>query len=184
MSAHTAQNLPSEKFLHANKGYVVEVAVAIFAFLELTAVGTRLYRVWAYVHQLSPFIDPVLEPLYSFALTAAKFSICFFYLRLFVLRWVKNSVYTIMAVQTAWMVTFMVLAFAQCQPVQKIWHPEIEGTCVDQRAFVGYISLPNIFVDAALLLIPMPIVWNLQISRRRKFLLAPIFVMGAVYAPS
>lgn len=84
-----------------------------------------------------------------------------------------------MAVQTAWAVAFMVLAFAQCVPVRKQWHPEIEGTCVDRGAFYGYISLPNIIIDAVMLALPVPVIWKLQLKRNQKWILAPIFLIGS-----
>ena len=120
------------------------------------------------------------ELLYSMALTAGKISVCLFYLRLFPQRWFKAAVFTVIIFQLAWALTVLVIAFAQCMPMGKQWHPRIPGHCINQVAYNGYISLPNIFSDAVVIVLPMPIIWKLQLSMSQKLALTSIFLIGSI----
>ena len=120
------------------------------------------------------------ELLYSMALTAGKISVCLLYLRLFPQRWFKAAVFSVIVFQVAWAITVIVIAFAQCTPMGKQWHPRIPGHCINQVAYNGYISLPNIFSDAVVIVLPMPIIWKLQLSMSQKLALTSIFLIGSI----
>lgn len=78
------------------------------------------------------------------------------------------------------MVTVMLLAVARCQPIQKLWHPEIMGTCLDLRIVYGYMTLPNIANDVALLVLPLPIVWSLKLGPQQKLAVMSVFLVGVM----
>jgi hypothetical protein len=67
----------------------------------------------------------------------------------------------------------------QCYPVQKFWEPDLKGSCIDQNAFYLASAIINVFGDIAVLSLPLPIIWNLQASRSRKWSLSFLFLLGA-----
>ncbi|KAI0199646.1 hypothetical protein F4808DRAFT_203130 [Astrocystis sublimbata] len=67
----------------------------------------------------------------------------------------------------------------QCFPVQKFWLPETPGSCINQNAFYLSSAIINVFGDVAVLSLPLPIIWNLQASRGRKWSLSFLFLLGA-----
>ncbi|KAI0460464.1 hypothetical protein F5B21DRAFT_10066 [Xylaria acuta] len=67
----------------------------------------------------------------------------------------------------------------QCFPVQKFWLPDTKGSCINQNAFYLASAIINVFGDVAVLSLPLPIIWNLQASRGRKWSLSFLFLLGA-----
>ncbi|KAJ6139715.1 hypothetical protein N7471_006201 [Penicillium samsonianum] len=65
-----------------------------------------------------------------------------------------------------------------CIPTEKLWHPMVEGGCMNLSKFNYGIQIPNIATDAIILLMPMHIVWNLPISKAKKSGLSEVFVLG------
>ena len=54
------------------------------------------------------------------------------------------------------------------------------GTCIDQLAYFRYNTIPNISIDVAMLILPLPLVWKLQTSTTQKLGLTAIFLTGVV----
>ncbi|KAJ2990366.1 hypothetical protein NUW58_g2991 [Xylaria curta] len=67
----------------------------------------------------------------------------------------------------------------QCLPVQKFWHPKVDGRCIDQNAFYLISAIINVFGDIAVLSLPLPVIWRLHTSRGRKWSLSFLFLLGA-----
>ncbi|KAJ8133028.1 hypothetical protein O1611_g594 [Lasiodiplodia mahajangana] len=67
----------------------------------------------------------------------------------------------------------------QCFPVQTFWEPELDGHCINQNAFYLASAIINVFGDIAVLSLPLPIIWNLQASRSKKWSLSFLFLLGA-----
>ncbi|KAI0476705.1 hypothetical protein F4859DRAFT_521280 [Xylaria cf. heliscus] len=67
----------------------------------------------------------------------------------------------------------------QCFPVSRFWLPDSDGSCIDQNAFYLASAIINVFGDVAVLSLPLPIIWNLQASRSRKWSLSFLFLLGA-----
>ena len=69
----------------------------------------------------------------------------------------------------------------QCKPVQAAWDKTIVGEqCFSLEHYVVGTNVPNIVVDAAIIALPIPLVWKLQISRMRKVGLAAIFLLASL----
>ena len=66
----------------------------------------------------------------------------------------------------------------QCLPIQKAWNP----SCIDMsKLFLGN-AIPNIVTDFAVVLAPIPMVWNLQVTGAQTIALCGVFLMGGLYA--
>lgn len=81
----------------------------------------------------------------------------------------------------------------QCQPVEFFWqqvrllsnpHANISGTCMDLDHIIAmaYVySITATLCDLTLGLLPIALVWNLQMNLRTKCALAGILGMGCMY---
>lgn len=56
----------------------------------------------------------------------------------------------------------------------------LEGGCMNLSKFYYGLQIPNIATDAIILVMPMPIVWKLPISKAQKTGLSAIFVLGVL----
>jgi hypothetical protein len=62
--------------------------------------------------------------------------------------------------------------------VQKSWKPLIPGYCIPNANSVYALGAVSIFFDVVILLLPIPMVVNLQINRRKKVGLTGVFCLG------
>jgi hypothetical protein len=114
-------------------------------------------------------------------------------LRLTVRRTHNFILWTVIAVTAVVGVIFFFVLTLQCQPVSYFWHrielkidptADIHGSCMDIDIIiaVAYVySVTAVCCDLALGLLPIFLVWNLQMGSRTKVALACILGMGCVY---
>ncbi|KAH6865399.1 hypothetical protein BKA58DRAFT_430950 [Alternaria rosae] len=125
--------------------------------------------------------------LYVVAICLVKFSILVFYHRLdprLPTRWI---VYFLMAwVAALSIVTFFVLLFV-CTPPSLFWdpagqalHPEKCLKQDTQQVFFNINGIMNIIQDFAIYILPMHIVWKLQMPRGQKIALCALLGVGLV----
>lgn len=73
---------------------------------------------------------------------------------------------------------FFINIFA-CRPRRKIWNPEIPGKCFDITSLYISSAVFNTFSDVAMLVVPIFMVWKLQMTTKRKIGISAIFGTGA-----
>ena len=67
----------------------------------------------------------------------------------------------------------------QCSPREKIWNPLITtGHCYNGNAIYEACGIFNVLSDFAILIIPMPSVWKLNMSLRKKLLTTGVLTSG------
>ena len=67
-----------------------------------------------------------------------------------------------------------------CFPRSKIWNPEEHGHCLDVNALYLASAVFNMLSDIAMLSVPIYLIWNLQMSTRRKLGVSAIFLTGGL----
>ena len=70
-----------------------------------------------------------------------------------------------------------------CMPIQKIWHPWIEGRClaihtIDVNVITAAI---NAVSDFSILILPQWSIWNLHMSLKKKLGVSAIFLIGVLW---
>ncbi|KAJ5555276.1 hypothetical protein N7461_003746 [Penicillium sp. DV-2018c] len=70
------------------------------------------------------------------------------------------------------------VSIAGCSPVAKFWHTSLPGHCIDEVAFFRWNGVANMFLDFLVLLLPLPMVWRVNTTRRQKWILTGIFLLG------
>ena len=106
----------------------------------------------------------------------------FFYRRIFpVKRFVILSVVT-GAATLAWCIALIFSIIFSCKPVQFFWDKNIPGgRCLNENSLSYGITAANIATDIAVLVLPLPWLWRLQMNFNRKVAISGIFLLGCLY---
>ncbi|KAJ5747170.1 uncharacterized protein N7511_008866 [Penicillium nucicola] len=116
--------------------------------------------------------------LYTGCIACIKLSILMLYRRLFPVKSMKYAVNIVGMVVILWAACGILAGCFICIPTEKLWHPMMQGGCMNLSKFYYGLQIPNIATDAIILIMPMHIVWNLPISKAQKVGLSGIFVLG------
>ena len=68
-----------------------------------------------------------------------------------------------------------------CIPPQKLWKPELEGHCINNEILLLADCISSIVCDFLVLVLPMPLIWNLQLPVTKKLGLTAVFATGLLY---
>lgn len=75
------------------------------------------------------------------------------------------------------------VAIFQCWPIGYAWQINGgEGNCIDFVAFQRFMAIPNIVTGAIMLVMPLPLVWQLKVATPVKVALTATFLHGTMYA--
>lgn len=111
-------------------------------------------------------------------MVGVKCSIILLYRRIFPSRQVGKALLGISGVLMAWFFAALFCSIFNCYPISKAWKPSVSGFCLDYGVVTLVIGIANILLDFTLLGLPMPLLWNLHVSTRRKVLLMFMFALG------
>ncbi len=74
------------------------------------------------------------------------------------------------------------LKLFRCSPIRKAWQPDVRGKCIiTQYSILLADVIISIITDLTIFLIPIPLVWNLQITLKRKLRIFIVFAGGLGY---
>lgn len=123
------------------------------------------------------------EVLYAPMSACIRTSIAVFLLRLAGKRWHKWSIYIILTVTWLISVGFFVPMVIQCSPPSYFWKQVqgAEGYCINPvivPLFTIIHSIISAICDWIVGLLPILLLWNVQINRRTKFGIAALLSMG------
>ena len=121
--------------------------------------------------------------LYGFVVFFVKLSILLQYLHIFAPTRKGNMFIYVgvhLCIWTNLIFYILGIAFniAMCSPRKKIWDPLMEGHCFDYNANYQASGIFNVISDFAILILPMPCVWKLQMPLKKKILVTAIFATG------
>ncbi|KAI9151378.1 hypothetical protein HJFPF1_08580 [Paramyrothecium foliicola] len=127
------------------------------------------------------------EPLYVLTGMAIKASIAIFLLRICVHRSHKIIIWVVTGVTEVYSLFFFLLFVLQCRPTSLFWlrytADPPKGTCLDativSNAFYGYSAI-SCLTDWTYSILPIFMVWNLQMNRRVKVSVVLILAAGAI----
>ena len=111
-------------------------------------------------------------------ITFAKLSILFFFRRLFPVRGMRIATAIVGSFVAAYGLSTLLVVIFQCTPVHKAWQLDAPGRCIDVMLWSQYLSVPNIALDVALLILPLPQVWRLHTGLAQKMGLTAAFTLG------
>lgn len=120
---------------------------------------------------------------YPFSISTIKLAILLFYLRLFGSRkYLKKILYATGALVVSWFIGVTFPAIFMCNPISVAFVLDTvdqEQHCIGANAYLISTSVFNVLLNLWILGLPLSIIWTLQLSRRRKYGLSGIFLLGA-----
>ncbi|KAK6203885.1 hypothetical protein LQW54_008692 [Pestalotiopsis sp. IQ-011] len=123
--------------------------------------------------------DFACELTYTGVIVFVKFSILALYWRIFKMSNIKIPIGIMASLVFMWGITVFLLTLLQCIPTRGFWDKTVEADCnVDSQKFLFAISIPNILIDVALLVLPLPYVKKLNVSGNQKRAIASMFLLG------
>ena len=112
-----------------------------------------------------------------------KISLLLLYHRLFgVDKLFRTALYVSAALTLMWWLGSFLDTIFQCIPVAASWDNSIkDAKCQSIEDAALGTAIPNLILDILFLLLPVPIIWKLNVDKRVKVSLTGIFLLGALY---
>ncbi|KAH9990140.1 hypothetical protein F4779DRAFT_610148 [Xylariaceae sp. FL0662B] len=116
---------------------------------------------------------------YKSCINLTKAAILLLYLRIFNgIRWFKWTCCFVLTCVVMYCVASVTATIFQCTPIDKAFDKSIEGACIDNGHFWFANAGFSIATDIIILVIPMPLVYALQIPKVQKIALIMVFTLG------
>ncbi|KAJ5093421.1 hypothetical protein N7456_009282 [Penicillium angulare] len=163
---------------------VVTVGLSALAicFVKYGGVGHHLEALALEQPSREPkyFIWLLIVSTYYYSTVAfPKLAVLALYGRLWTVNPYRTIILVLGAVITLTAVVSGIMCLNMCQPFKFNWDTTIPGGhCYNKQAFFLWASLPNILTDVVMLAMPVPIVWNLNVSMKVKLGLTLTFATG------
>ncbi|KAL8751708.1 MAG: hypothetical protein Q9199_006234 [Rusavskia elegans] len=121
-----------------------------------------------------------MEILYVAGTATVKLSILLLYRRLFGSQQTfKKVLWAIGAFVLAYSIAEFLILLFQCRPMEAAWNMAIQPEYCVNLPLAGFIiGIVNVATDIVTLMLPIRIVWSLQLERRWKIQIAGIFLSG------
>src|SRR3569833_1600038 len=115
---------------------------------------------------------------YTLTLCMSKVSILLLYLHIFSFQWIRRVGQVVFAIVIISNIYMVLAVFPACIPLQTYWDIRItEKYCHPQSVRWANTALLMI-TDFLIFLLPLPVVWTLNVPRRQKYALLGIFGLG------
>lgn len=100
------------------------------------------------------------------------------YLRLSPHEWLRWTCFICIGIVTSYSVTAALVESLACRPLQGIVDESLDAICYD--SYPAYIALSclNIVMDVVILILPVPLVTQMQLPMRQKISLILLFATG------
>lgn len=112
------------------------------------------------------------------SISTFRLSILLLYIEIFpqwVFRWwAYGSALLVMMFYVASIITSLTL----CRPLNYNWNRMIPGTCGNMATAQLFAATFNMVLDVVIVLLPLPIVWKLQMPLQRKIGIMVTFALG------
>ena len=110
-----------------------------------------------------------------------KTSLLLFYIRLFPSRKMRIVSYTTGAAMWGFCIASTIVDIDTCAPISHFWNQNIPGGhCINTNVFYIIGSSVQFLTDLAVLVIPLPVVWSLNIGVAKKIGLSFVFLLGGL----
>ncbi|KAI9708199.1 MAG: hypothetical protein M1820_004153 [Bogoriella megaspora] len=120
--------------------------------------------------------------LYDLSITLPKFSVLFFYERVFgsTKQSFRYSVWFGQFLVAGWIVSAFVSTIWQCTPIRKAYAPQevSGGHCIDVNKGWYGTGIASVIIDLYILVLPIPVLWRLQVTLKRRLAVIGVFVCG------
>lgn len=88
------------------------------------------------------------------------------------------TLWVVGAVNAIWWIIQLIVPWMFCNPVQKDVNPFLPGTCSAASPWYLGSACINAFFDLIILILPVPVVWSMQMAVSKRISVIIIFVLG------
>lgn len=120
------------------------------------------------------------ELIYYACVGLTKIAILLLYLRLIVQSTYRRVIWGVLIFVVASVLACLLASIFQCTPIHKAWDTTglVQGHCINVNTLFFANAGLDIFQDAIIYVLPMKMLWNLQVPNRQKFALMLVFAVG------
>ncbi|KAJ4417303.1 hypothetical protein N0V82_006247 [Gnomoniopsis sp. IMI 355080] len=161
--------------------------IAFYGFVVSLYMATYLGGIGYHMSQLNKFHIArltqsflVIQSLYGLSMCTIKWSMLFMLKRIFAVRYFRIITWIIIALQAGWLVMTVLIGFLICRPLAKNWDPTAQGVCGNRIAGYTAVSVINVLVDCLMLILPLPMIFRLQVKPSHRWALLGIFGIGVI----
>ncbi|KAI4846403.1 hypothetical protein E4T44_05081 [Aureobasidium sp. EXF-8845] len=155
-------------------------AIALYQVLVHLGMGRHLWDVPVAMfspHFLKLYL--IASVFYSSSMLSIKIAIMLLYRRLFPIQNFMWRWWAVFLFAVGYSVAGILTEIFDCTPVYFQWDIFAEGKCINRPAFYIANAVCNSVSDLLILALPIPVVWNLALTRRKKITLSLVFAMGS-----
>ncbi|KAI2633170.1 hypothetical protein GGS26DRAFT_590766 [Hypomontagnella submonticulosa] len=116
---------------------------------------------------------------YVLTIAFIKFSVLSLYNNIFPIRRFHYLVWSLAIFLAAWTFSGTFVAIFQCTPISYVWEPERGGFCINFGLQNLILGILNVITDAFLVAMVIPLVWKLQVSKQKRWLLLCTFAIAS-----
>lgn len=110
-------------------------------------------------------------------MTIIRAAIVVLYIQIFPIQSSLIASYAALVVNAVFGASAVIADCLICRPITYRWAPTmVGGSCGDQKFLDMYIAIFNLLLDVMVVILPMPILWRLQMARSKKMALS--FILG------
>ncbi|KAI8623978.1 hypothetical protein F5Y19DRAFT_456404 [Xylariaceae sp. FL1651] len=124
----------------------------------------------------------ITQPIYLYAICFVKLAVGATLVRIAVTKSWKRTILSIMIFMTVYTVASFFTIIFQCTDIRIMWDPTIRSVCWSKETLqaLGYTNtVINILTDILFaVVIPTPMLWNLNVNRRTRYTLIAILGLG------
>jgi hypothetical protein len=118
---------------------------------------------------------------WTLATVLCKLAVLSFYTNIFPTKGFTAAAYVLMGLVISYGIAFIPIFFTHCSPPSAAWDPDpvvVATRCrpISQQEFASVAI--NMALDLSIVLLPLPIVWSLQMPTRKKICVSLMFSLG------
>ncbi|KAL9593314.1 MAG: hypothetical protein Q9219_007607 [cf. Caloplaca sp. 3 TL-2023] len=135
-------------------------------------------------HQINVFLKTLMCSLiaYSLSISSVRISLLILYRRIFNTAAFKTRSLIVGVACVIWLIIELFLTIFQCHPVKAAFDPasQFSDRCINPQHFYLGVLFSSLALDLIILLLPLNMVWRLQLPLKQRFALSGIFSIGIV----
>ncbi|KAF1944951.1 hypothetical protein EJ02DRAFT_420002 [Clathrospora elynae] len=118
------------------------------------------------------------QPFYTLTNGFNKMAFLALYYRVFPMQRFRQACMVLMAISVGWTVSYLFVCIFQCTPVPRVYDRTIPGTCINFTWHRWSNAVLNLITDLSIFILPMPVIFRLNMSVGSRIGLVVLFSMG------
>ncbi|CAG8953634.1 hypothetical protein HYFRA_00010093 [Hymenoscyphus fraxineus] len=123
----------------------------------------------------------IIDIVWNAASVAVRASMLLLYIRIFIVKPFQLVCWILIGINITILVSVILAVFLICKPLSYSFAPVTPGGhCGSLSSFELYTAVTSLINDFVIVVLPMPVLWRLQMAKKRKVGLAVVFGMGTL----